>query len=176
MASHRLEDDLGYSLFNEVWRVWEQEGAEDQKQEPVICVALLLVDLLDGYAKEGGELASNHCERVGYKYALGGGRRPLDERRILLNCGCQLCSLEIEHCILGIPEFGGSPQEDPIHRGFSEHDHVSDNALNEGAIHRAECPLNAHDFLPKRCDCFEPGARSRAAHPYLNGGDVDSAS
>ncbi|PKI55034.1 hypothetical protein CRG98_024580 [Punica granatum] len=96
----------------------------------------LLVDLLDGYAKEGGELASNHCERVGYKDALGGGRRSLDERHILLNCGCQLCSLEVEHRMLGVPEFGGSPQEDPIHRGFSEHDHVSNNALNKGAIHR----------------------------------------
>ncbi|PKI45036.1 hypothetical protein CRG98_034572, partial [Punica granatum] len=69
----------------------------------------LLVDLLDGYAEEGGELASNYCEWVGHKDALGGRRGPLDECRILLNCGCQLCSLEVEHCMLGVPEFGGGP-------------------------------------------------------------------
>ncbi|PKI58751.1 hypothetical protein CRG98_020858 [Punica granatum] len=30
------------------------------------------------------------------------------------------------------------------------------------AVHRAECPPNAHDFLPRRCDYFEPEAGSRA--------------
>ncbi|PKI73782.1 hypothetical protein CRG98_005828 [Punica granatum] len=41
MASHCLEDDLGYSPVNEVRRVREQEGAEDQEQEPVTRVALV---------------------------------------------------------------------------------------------------------------------------------------
>ncbi|PKI59046.1 hypothetical protein CRG98_020562 [Punica granatum] len=67
-------------------------------------------------------------------------------------------------------------REDPIHRGFSEHNHVSDNVLNKGAIHRAERPPNAQDLLTRRCDCFEPEAGSRAVHPYLNGGDVDLTS
>ncbi|PKI35649.1 hypothetical protein CRG98_043961 [Punica granatum] len=41
MASHRLEDDMGYSPVNEVRRVREQESAEDLEQESVTCVALM---------------------------------------------------------------------------------------------------------------------------------------
>ncbi|PKI78394.1 hypothetical protein CRG98_001215 [Punica granatum] len=202
MASHRLEDDLGYSTVNEVRRVREQESAEDQEQKSVTCVALircrrrcqcaeerpirepcdpdavvpslmkLLVDFLGGYAEEVGELTPNGCERVGHKDALGRGRGPLDECRVLFDCGRQLRPLKVEYCVFRVPKFDGGPQEDPIHRGFSEHNHISDDALNEGAIHRSESPPNAHDILSRRCDCFESETGSRAVHPYLNGGDV----
>ncbi|PKI71429.1 hypothetical protein CRG98_008180 [Punica granatum] len=45
----------------------------------------LLVDLLGGYAEEVGELTPNDRERVGHEDALGRGRGPLDERRILFD-------------------------------------------------------------------------------------------
>ncbi|OWM77752.1 hypothetical protein CDL15_Pgr012454 [Punica granatum] len=69
----------------------------------------LLVDFLGRYAEEVGELTPNYCEQVGHKDALGRGRGPLDERRILLDCGSQFRSLEVEHCMLGVPQFGGGP-------------------------------------------------------------------
>ncbi|PKI59047.1 hypothetical protein CRG98_020555 [Punica granatum] len=117
LASHRLEDDLGYSPVNVVRRVREQESAEDQEQKSVTRVALigcrrrcqcaeespirepcdpdavvpslmkLLVDFLGGYAEEIGELTLNGCEWVGHEDALGRGRGPLDERRVLFDCG-----------------------------------------------------------------------------------------
>ncbi|PKI71436.1 hypothetical protein CRG98_008173 [Punica granatum] len=132
----------------------------------------LLVDFLCGYAEKIGELTPNGCGRVGHEDALGRGRGPLDERRVLFDCGRQLRPLKVEYCMFGVPKFDGGPQEDPIHRGFGEHNHISDDALNEGAIHRSESPPNAHDILSWRCDCFEPEIGSRAVHPYLDGGDV----
>ncbi|PKI66144.1 hypothetical protein CRG98_013463 [Punica granatum] len=170
MASHCLEDDLGYSPVNEVRRVREQEGAEDQEQESVTRVAL--VGRRRRYAKEVGELIPNYCEWVGHNDALGRRRGPLDERHILLDRGCQFCSLKVEHCMFGVPKFDGGPQEDPVHRSFREHNHIFDDALNEGAIHRSESPPNAHDILSWWCDCLEPETGSQAVHPYLNGGDV----
>ncbi|PKI48956.1 hypothetical protein CRG98_030654 [Punica granatum] len=71
-----------------------------------------------------------------------------------------------------IPEFGGGPQEDPIHRDLGEHNHISDNALDESVIHRPESPPDAHDVLPWWRDCFEPETGSWAFHPYLDGGDA----
>ncbi|OWM70399.1 hypothetical protein CDL15_Pgr008688 [Punica granatum] len=132
----------------------------------------LLVDILGGYAEEVGELTPNYCERVGHKDALGCGRGPLDEHRVLFDCGCQFRSLKVEHRMLGVLKLDGGPQEDPIHWSFREHNHISDDALNESSIHRSESPPNAHDLLSRRCDCFEPETGSRAVHPYLNGGDV----
>ncbi|OWM72701.1 hypothetical protein CDL15_Pgr009158 [Punica granatum] len=99
---------------------------------------------------------------------------PLDERRVFLDRGGQLCPLEVEHRVLGVPNLNGGPQKDPVHRDFNEPYQVSDDALNEGTIHRAECPPDAHDFLPGRCDRFEPKTGSRAVHSSLNGGDVGS--
>ncbi|PKI78845.1 hypothetical protein CRG98_000770 [Punica granatum] len=194
MASHRLEDDLGYSPVNEVRRVREHESAEDQEQESVTCIALIGCrrsetggrgapeDVGGGRCVGGapeyagsmpvGELTPNGCERVGHKDALGRGRGPLDERRVLFDCGRQLRPLKVEYCMFEVPKLDGGSQEDPIHRGFGEHNHISDDALNEGAIHRLESPPNAHDILHRQCDCFEPETGSRAVHPYLNGGDV----
>ncbi|PKI47124.1 hypothetical protein CRG98_032484 [Punica granatum] len=102
----------------------------------------LLVDVSSGYVEESGELTLDGCER------------------------------EVEHCVLGIPQFGGGPQEDPIHQGLGEHNHVSDDALDESVIHRPERPPDAHDVLSWRCDCFESETGSRAIHPYLDGGDT----
>ncbi|PKI75890.1 hypothetical protein CRG98_003724 [Punica granatum] len=133
----------------------------------------LLVDILGGYAKEVEELTPNYRERVGHKDALSCGRGPLDERRVLFDCRCQFRSLKVEHCMFGVLKFDGGPQEDPVHRSFREHNHIPDDALNEGAIHRSESPPNAHDLLSWWCECLEPGTGSRAVHPYLNGGDVD---
>ncbi|PKI74814.1 hypothetical protein CRG98_004832 [Punica granatum] len=146
MASYRLEDDLGYSPVNEVRRVWEQEGAEDQKQEPVTRVALV------------------GCRRRCQCTEKRPIREPCDPDAVIP----PLMKLLVD--ILG------GPQEDPIHRSFREHNHVSDDAWNEGAIHWAESPPNVHDLLPRRCDCFEPETGSWAVHPYLNGGDVDLTS
>ncbi|PKI49624.1 hypothetical protein CRG98_029985 [Punica granatum] len=64
------------------------------------------------------------------------------------------------------------PQEDPVYRSLGEHDHVSDDVLDECVVHRPESPLDAHDVLPWRRDCFEPKTGSRAVHPYLDGGDA----
>ncbi|PKI77271.1 hypothetical protein CRG98_002340 [Punica granatum] len=100
--------------------------------------------------------------------------RPLDERRVFLDRGGQLCPLEVEHRVLRVPKLNGGPQEDSVHRDFNEPYQVSNDALNEGAIHRAECPPDEHDFLPGRCDRFEPKAGSRAVHAYLDRGDVGS--
>ncbi|PKI77694.1 hypothetical protein CRG98_001924 [Punica granatum] len=83
-----------------------------------------------GYAEEVGELTPNGRERVGPKDALGYGRGPLDERRVLFDCGRQLRPLEVEYCMFGVLKLHGDPQEDPIHRSFREHDHISDDALN----------------------------------------------
>ncbi|PKI76292.1 hypothetical protein CRG98_003317 [Punica granatum] len=66
---------------------------------PIGC-GRLLVDFLGGYAEEVGELTPNYRERVGHKDALDRGRGPLDERRILLDCGGQFCSLKVENCML----------------------------------------------------------------------------
>ncbi|PKI64525.1 hypothetical protein CRG98_015088 [Punica granatum] len=176
MASHRLEDDLGDSPINEVRRVREQEGSKDQEQESMTSIALigsrrrchcavecsikepcnpdalipslmkLLVDILSKYAEKSGELTLDGCEWVGSEYALGHGCRPLDECRVLL--------------------------DHPIYRSFREHDHVSDDVLDECAIHRPERPPDVHDVLSWWCDCFEFETGSRAVHPYLDGGDV----
>ncbi|PKI64508.1 hypothetical protein CRG98_015071 [Punica granatum] len=107
----------------------------------------LLVDVLSGYAEKGGKLTLDGCERIGSEYALGRRGRPLDERRVLLD-------------------------QDPIYRSFREHDHVPDDVLDEGAIHRPERSPDAHDVLPRRCDCFKSETGSRAIHPYLDGGDA----
>ncbi|PKI38841.1 hypothetical protein CRG98_040769 [Punica granatum] len=117
----------------------------------------LVVDLLDGYAEEGRELASDHCDRVGYKDALGGGRRLLDERRILLNCGCQLCSLEVEHCMLGVPEFGGENNIKAVLKKTTGrlNDGISDKkAINKHASKQAESspnPLKVPSEVAKLC-------------------------
>ncbi|PKI67833.1 hypothetical protein CRG98_011806 [Punica granatum] len=192
MASHRLEDDLGYSPVNEVRRVWLQESAEDQEQESMTCIALigsrcrchyaeecpireprnpdvlipslmeLLVDVLSRYVEKTGELTLDGCERVRHEDALGHGRRPLDECRVLLDHGGQLRPLEVEYCVLGIPKFGGGPQKDPIHRGLDEHDHISDDVPDESVIHRPESPPNTHDVLSWWRDRFESETGSRA--------------
>ncbi|PKI71175.1 hypothetical protein CRG98_008424 [Punica granatum] len=181
MASHRLEDDLGYSPVNEVRRVREQESAKDQEQESMTGIALirsrrrchcaeerligepcdpdalipplmkLLVDVLSGYAEKGGQLTLDGCEQVRHEDAVGRG---------------------LEYRMLGIPKFGGGPQEDPIHRGLGEHNHISNDAPDESVIHRPESPPDAHDVLSWRCDCFESETGSRAVHPYLDGGDA----
>ncbi|PKI61981.1 hypothetical protein CRG98_017613 [Punica granatum] len=94
MASHRLEDDLGYSPVNEVRQVWEQESAKDQEQESMTGIALigsrcrchrveerpigeprdpdavipslvkLFVYVLGRYAEEAGELTPNGANSV----------------------------------------------------------------------------------------------------------------
>ncbi|OWM63160.1 hypothetical protein CDL15_Pgr023875 [Punica granatum] len=79
---------------------------------------------------------------------------------------------KVEYCVLGIPKFGGSPQEDPIHRGLGEHNHVSDDALDECVVRRSESPPDAHDVLPWWRDYFDSKTGSRAVHPYLDGGDT----
>ncbi|PKI39126.1 hypothetical protein CRG98_040483 [Punica granatum] len=154
MASHRLEDDLGYSPVDEVRRVREDEGAKDQEQESMASVALigsrcrrhgaeerpigepcnpdalipplvkLLVDVLSRYVEEIGELTLDGCERIRHEDAVDRGRRPSDECRVFLDRGGQLRPLEVEYRMLRIPKFGGSPQEDSVHRGVGEHDHI----------------------------------------------------
>ncbi|PKI56139.1 hypothetical protein CRG98_023457 [Punica granatum] len=116
MASHRLEDDLGYSPVNEVRRVRKQESVKDQEQETMAGIALigsrcrchcaeerpigeprdpdalipplmkLLVDVSSRYVEKSGELTLDGCEWVRHEDAVGRGRRPLDECRVLLNC------------------------------------------------------------------------------------------
>ncbi|PKI59375.1 hypothetical protein CRG98_020243 [Punica granatum] len=45
----------------------------------------LLVDVLSRYVEKTGELTLDGCERVRHEDALGRGRRPLDECRVLLD-------------------------------------------------------------------------------------------
>ncbi|PKI46858.1 hypothetical protein CRG98_032754 [Punica granatum] len=45
----------------------------------------LLVDVLSRYVEESGELTLDGCERIRHEDAVGRGRRPLDECRVLLD-------------------------------------------------------------------------------------------
>ncbi|OWM70933.1 hypothetical protein CDL15_Pgr019174 [Punica granatum] len=45
----------------------------------------LLVDVSSRYVEKSGELTLDGCERVRHEDAMGRGRRPLDECRVLLD-------------------------------------------------------------------------------------------
>ncbi|PKI64496.1 hypothetical protein CRG98_015059 [Punica granatum] len=111
----RAPTRLNSGAHNEVRRVREQESAEDQKQESMTGIALvgsrcrchcaekrpigeprdpdalipplmkLLVDVSSRYVEKSGELTLDGCERVRHEDAMGRGRRPLDECRVLLD-------------------------------------------------------------------------------------------
>ncbi|PKI59189.1 hypothetical protein CRG98_020418 [Punica granatum] len=127
---------------------WDnQYQAFDQRA----LVGDLFVEVMSGYVEKSGELTQDGGERIQHEDTMGRG---------------------LEYCVLGIPKFGGSPQEDPIHRGFGEHNHVSNDALDECVVYRSESPPDTHDVLPWWRDCFEPKTGSRAVHPYLDEGDA----
>ncbi|OWM77169.1 hypothetical protein CDL15_Pgr027232 [Punica granatum] len=48
----------------------------------------LLVEILSGYAEKSGELTLDGGERIRHEDAVGRGRRPLDECRVLLDRRC----------------------------------------------------------------------------------------
>ncbi|PKI60383.1 hypothetical protein CRG98_019232 [Punica granatum] len=74
--------------------------------------------------------------------------------------------------IMGPPRFHQATHRN--HAGVNSRQKClhSEKLCSGGAIHWSESPPNAHDVLPRQCDCFEPETGSRTVHPYVNGGDV----
>ncbi|PKI65485.1 hypothetical protein CRG98_014143 [Punica granatum] len=148
MAFNRLKNGLGKCPVYEIRGVRKQESPEDQEEEPMTGVAL-----------------------VGF---CSGTHGSLNKCCIIFDCRSQLGSLKVEHCVLGVLEFDGSPQESPINGGLNKHCYVPYNQADEGAVNRPECSLNVTDLSSRWRERLESKTRSRTIHSYLNGEDVGS--